>query len=273
MALSIVFSENRPNPSWFNYTVTAKARSNIRHFLKNQTREDSVALGRRLLDKALGDADGALEDLSEASLARYLERNSYPSSDDLLVDIARGKRLPAVVSQQLLGDSEGPAPRQDEKGGAPLAIRGTEGFMVSYARCCRPLPGDPIAGYLSSERGVVVHREACRNLAEMREKPERLIPLRWDDRVEGDFPAELRIEVENQRGTIAIIATRINSMGVNIEKIATEDKDYQFTYVDLELQVNSRVHLARIMRRLRGIATVRRVVRLTNWRPSKREKP
>ncbi len=136
--------------------------------------------------------------------------------------------------------------------------------MVSYARCCRPLPGDPIAGYLSSERGVVVHREACRNLAEMREKPERLIPLRWDDNVEGEFPAELRIEVENRRGTIAVIATRINSMGVNIEKISTEDKDYQFTYVDLELQVNNRVHLARIMRRLRGIATVRRVMRVTN---------
>jgi (p)ppGpp synthase/HD superfamily hydrolase len=109
-----------------------------------------------------------------------------------------------------------------------------------------------------------VHREACRNLAEMREKPERLIPLRWDDNVEGEFPAELRIEVENRRGTIAVIATRINSMGVNIEKISTEDKDYQFTYVDLELQVNNRVHLARIMRRLRGIATVRRVMRVTN---------
>ncbi|MHA7817294.1 MAG: bifunctional GTP diphosphokinase/guanosine-3',5'-bis pyrophosphate 3'-pyrophosphohydrolase [Pseudohaliea sp.] len=255
----------RPNPSWFNYTVTAKARTNIRHFLKNQTRDDSVALGRRLLDKVLGDAESALEELDESAVATYLAHNGYDGMDDLLEDIARGKRLPAVVAQQLLGGGEEAAPkRREEGGGAPLAIRGTEGFMVSYARCCRPLPGDPIAGYLSSERGVVVHREACRNLAEMREKPERLIPLRWDDNVEGEFPAELRIEVENRRGTIAIIATRINSMGVNIEKISTEDKDYQFTYVDLELQVNNRVHLARIMRRLRGIATVRRVMRITN---------
>ncbi len=255
----------RPNPSWFNYTVTAKARTNIRHFLKNQTREDSVALGRRLLDKALGDAESAVEELDGDTVTNYLGHNGYASIDDLLEDIARGKRLPAVVAQQLLGGGEETAPKQrEEGGGAPLAIRGTEGFMVSYARCCRPLPGDPIAGYLSSERGVVVHREACRNLAEMREKPERLIPLRWDDNVEGEFPAELRIEVENRRGTIAVIATRINSMGVNIEKISTEDKDYQFTYVDLELQVNNRVHLARIMRRLRGIATVRRVMRVTN---------
>ena len=136
--------------------------------------------------------------------------------------------------------------------------------MVSYARCCRPLPGDAIAGYLSSEKGVVVHRENCRNLADLREKPEHWIPLRWDDEVEGEFLAELRIEVENRRGTIATIATRINSMGVNIDKISSADKDYQFTYVDLDLHVESRVHLAKIMRRLRGIDSVRRVSRTRN---------
>jgi guanosine-3',5'-bis(diphosphate) 3'-pyrophosphohydrolase len=136
--------------------------------------------------------------------------------------------------------------------------------MVSFAKCCHPIPGDPIEGYLSSEKGVVVHRESCKNLGEMRENRERLVALRWDDEVEGEYPAALRIEVENRRGMIAVIATRINSMGVNIEKISTEDKDYQFTFVDLELQVHSRVHLARIMKRLRTIDSVRRVNRVTN---------
>ena len=252
----------RPNPSWFNYTVTAKARTSIRHFLKNQTREDSIALGRRLLEKTLAGSDSALEDIPANRLADYLAQGGYACEEDLLEDIARGRRLPALVARQLLGDA-GAAPELSN-GAAPLAIRGTEGFMVSYARCCRPLPGDPIAGYLSSDRGVVVHREACRNLAEAREKRERLIALRWDESIDGHFSAELRIEVENRRGTIAVIATRINSMGVNIEKIATEDKDYQFTYLDLELQVESRVHLARIMRRLRGLAPVRRVTRIKN---------
>jgi len=136
--------------------------------------------------------------------------------------------------------------------------------MVNYARCCRPLPGDPVAGYLSSERGVVVHRENCRNLAELRDKPERWVPLRWDDNVSGEYLAELRIEVENRRGAIATIATQINSMGVNIDKILSKDKDYQFTYVDLDLHVQSRVHLARIMRRLRNQDGVRRVTRVRN---------
>ncbi|EED31940.1 guanosine-3,5-bis(diphosphate) 3-pyrophosphohydrolase [gamma proteobacterium NOR5-3] len=254
----------RPNPSWFNYAITAKARSNIRHYLKNQTQEDAIALGRRLLDKSLAGFELNIAELSEARLKNYLESAGLSTLDELLADLAQGKRLPGVVASQLAGETstEGPTPQPGSD--SPLAIRGTEGFMVSYARCCRPLPGDAIAGYISSERGVIVHRETCRNLAELRDKPEQWIPLRWDDQVQGEFLAELRIETENRRGAIATIATRINSMNVNIDKISSTDKDYQFTYVDLDLHVESRVHLARIMRRLRGIDSVRRVSRVRN---------
>ena len=136
--------------------------------------------------------------------------------------------------------------------------------MVSYARCCHPIPGDAIEGYLSLEKGVVVHREQCNNLNDMRDHSERQVALRWDKEVEGEYLAELRIEVENRRGMIAVIATRINSMGVNIEKIASDVKDYQFTYVNLEMLVTDRVHLARIMRRLRTITHVHRVTRVKN---------
>ena len=253
----------RPNPSWFNYAVTAKARSNIRHYLKHQTREDSVALGGRLLEKALGSFNSGLEQLPQDQLAEFLARHHYEQLDDLLEEIARGNRLPAITAQQLVGELAGG--QMEATGGAqPVAIRGTEGFMVSYAKCCHPLPGDPIEGYLSSEKGVVVHRERCKNLGDMRENSERLVALRWDDKVEGEYPVELRIEVENRRGMIAIIATRINSMGVNIEKISTDDKDYQLTYVDLGMLVHSRVHLARIMKRLRNINYVRKVTRIKN---------
>jgi len=253
----------RPNPSWFNYAVTAKARSNIRHYLKHQTREDSVELGGRLLEKALASFNSGLEQLPQEQLAEFLARHNYQQLDDLLEEIARGNRLPAITAQQLVGELAGG--QMEATGGAqPVAIRGTEGFMVSYAKCCHPLPGDPIEGYLSSEKGVVVHRERCKNLGDMRENSERLVALRWDDKVEGEYPVELRIEVENRRGMIAIIATRINSMGVNIEKISTDDKDYQFTYVDLGMLVHNRVHLARIIKRLRNINYVRKVTRIKN---------
>ena len=252
-----------PNPSWFNYAVSAKARTNIRHFLKNQTREDSVTLGRRLLDRALAAFDTSLEQLADNQLAEYLQRHHYELLDDLLEQIARGNRLPAITAQQLLGGL-GADPTRATNDVSPVAIRGTEGFMVNYARCCHPIPGDPIEGYLSAEKGVVVHRERCKNLADMREKSERLVALRWDELVEGEYSVELRIEVENRRGMIAVIATRINSMGVNIEKISTDDKDYQFTYVDLEMLVHNRVHLAHIMKRLRAIGSVRKVTRIKN---------
>ena len=252
----------RPNPSWFNYAVTAKARSNIRHFLKYQTREDSITLGKRLLDKALLGFDSKLEDIPEASVSDYLQIHHYTAVDDLHEDIARGNRLPGITAQQLLGGlSQG---QLDEGSAQPVAIRGTEGFMVSFAKCCHPIPGDAIEGYLSSEKGVVVHRESCNNLAEMRENRERLVALRWDDEVEGEYPCHLRIEVENRRGMIAVLATRINSMGVNIEKISTDDKDFQFTYVNLEMLVESRVHLAKIMKRLRTISSVRKVTRVNH---------
>jgi guanosine-3',5'-bis(diphosphate) 3'-pyrophosphohydrolase len=136
--------------------------------------------------------------------------------------------------------------------------------MVSYANCCHPIPGDVIEGYLSSEKGMVVHRETCNNLADMRDHRERLVALRWDNQVEGEYTTELRVEVENRRGMIAVLATRINSMDVNIDKISTDDKDYQFTYVNLALEVKNRVHLARILKRLRTLNSVRKVTRVTN---------
>jgi len=254
----------RPNPSWLDYAVTAKARSNIHHFLKNQTREDSVALGRSLLDKALTSFGSSLESLPEEKLRDFLSQQRYHNLDDLLVDVARGNRLPAFTAQQLSSGMEGGEPQQSDGQAQPVAICGTEGFMVRYARCCHPIPGDSIEGYLSFEKGVVVHREQCNNLVDIRDHNERRIALRWDEDVEGEYPAELRVEVENRRGMIAVIATRINSMGVNIEKISTEDKDYQFTYVNLEMLVHGRVHLARIMKRLRAISHVRKVIRVKN---------
>jgi RelA/SpoT family (p)ppGpp synthetase len=251
----------RPNPAWFNYAITAKARTNIRHFLKQQKREDSVALGERLLDRVLTTHDSSIAKLKGPTLDAFLTEHHYQTLEDLLVDVAQGERLPSITAQQLLGKT------QDEnstESNEAIAIRGTEGFMVTYAKCCHPLPGDPIAGYLSSEKGMVVHRENCKNLGEFRETPERLVGLRWHNEVAGDYITALKIEIENRRGVIAVIATRINSMDINIEKIATGDKDPLFALVDLELQVQSRVHLARVMKRLRNIDGVHKVTRVKN---------
>jgi len=248
----------RPNPDWFNYVVTARARTHIRHFLKDQRREDSVELGHNLLNKALMPYNVRLDGIDNELMSQTLTKFGKADQQSLFVDIALGNLLPNIIASRLAGANAGPVDPADIEA---VAIRGTEGFVVTYAKCCCPLPGDPIGGYLSAEKGLVVHRENCANLLEMQDQPERLMTLRWDDEVQGAFPVGMRLEAVNARGLIAVVATRLNAIGMNIDRISTQDKDIQYTYVDIELQVNSRTHLARIMIRLRTVEGVRRVVR------------
>lgn len=248
----------RPNPSWFNFVVTARARTHIRHFLKDQRREDSIELGRNILEKTLLALGTRIADLPAERIDAVLARSGKPDLDTLYIDVALGNLLPHIVASGLAGESAG---QLDPLATEAVAIRGTEGFVVTYAKCCCPLPGDPIGGYLSAEKGLMVHRDSCRNLEEMRDQPERLMNLRWDEAVEGPFPVGLRVEAENRRGMIALLATRLNAIGINIERIASQSKDVLFSYIDIELKVSSRIHLARIMKRLRTIDGVRRVSR------------
>jgi guanosine-3',5'-bis(diphosphate) 3'-pyrophosphohydrolase len=248
----------RPNPDWFNYVVTARARTHIRHFLKDQRREDSVELGHNLLNRALMPYNVRLDGIDNELMSQTLTKLGKADQQSLFVDIALGNLLPNIIASRLAGANAGPVDPADIEA---VAIRGTEGFVVTYAKCCCPLPGDPIGGYLSAEKGLVVHRENCANLLEMQDQPERLMTLRWDDEVQGAFPVGMRLEAVNARGLIAVVATRLNAIGMNIDRISTQDKDIQYTYVDIELQVNSRTHLARIMKRLRTVEGVRRVVR------------
>ena len=251
-----------PNPAWLNYAVTAKARTNIRHFLKNQQQEESVELGQRLLEKALRDLNSSIEELPKKRLKEFLKNTDYSQFDDMLKDLALGNRVAAITAKQLLDIEENDTSLKP--GSHPVAIRGTEGIMVSYANCCHPIPGDAIAGYISSGRGLVIHTESCHNLEDIRSQSDKMINLHWADNIDRTFSAELRVEVENQLGMIATLATRINSLNVNIEKISTEDKDHLFCYVNLQISVASRVHLARIMKRIRTTSGVRKVIRMRN---------
>ena len=175
----------RPSPSWLNWVVTARARTHIRHFLKDQREEDSLALGRNLLDRALMAHDLRLSAIDENTMQAALKALGKNDVNSLLIDVALGNTLPHIAVAQLTQTS-GESVVAGE--GATLGIRGTEGMSVSYAKCCCPLPGDPIQGYLSQEKGLMVHRESCRNLVEHRDQPDRLISLHWDDVVERTYP-------------------------------------------------------------------------------------
>jgi guanosine-3',5'-bis(diphosphate) 3'-pyrophosphohydrolase len=262
--VEIIASGNQPNPAWLGFAVTGKARSNIRHFLKNQRQSEAIALGRRLLNKTLSSFGYHLSNIPKDKIGGLLEQTDFEVMDDLLEDIGLGNRMAYIVARRLIPNEEG----QDEFPANPdessMAIRGAEGMVMTFAKCCHPIPGDTVVGYISAGRGMMVHRETCNNVAEIRNDPKKYVNLRWDPSVGGEFTVELRIELEHQRGTIATLANAITSAEANIEKIGTSDRDSQFSIVNLTLAVRNRVHLARVLKKVRMLKSVTRVSRATN---------
>ena len=254
----------QPNPAWLSFVVTGKARSNIRHYLKNQKHSESVALGRRLLNKALAGFGDQLDSIQQENIDAILQQTKLKSMDQLLEEIGLGNRMSYMVAQRLATKSNisaDDAQRESDKQGS-LDIRGSEGMVMNYAKCCHPIPGDPIVGHISSGRGMVIHTDDCNNIADVRDNPEKCVSVRWDPDVQGEFSVELRVELENERGIIATLATTITGTEANIEKISTIERDARFSIVNLSLNVHNRIHLARVMKRVRLIKAVAKVTRV-----------
>ncbi|MDH1012281.1 bifunctional GTP diphosphokinase/guanosine-3',5'-bis pyrophosphate 3'-pyrophosphohydrolase [Pseudomonas nicosulfuronedens] len=248
----------RPNPAWLNFVVTGKARTHIRHALKLQRRSESINLGERLLNKTLAGFDSHLEKIPQERIQGVLTEYRMEVFEDLLEEIGLGNRMAYVVARRLLSSEGAEAPSAE----GPLAIRGTEGLVLSYAKCCTPIPGDPIVGHLSAGKGMVVHLENCRNISEIRHNPEKCIQLSWAKDVTGEFNVELRVELEHQRGLIALLATSVNAADGNIEKISMDERDGRISVVQLVVSVHDRVHLARVIKKLRALKGVIRITRM-----------
>ena len=249
----------RPNPAWLNFVVTGKARTHIRHALKLQRRSESINLGERLLNKVLTGFETSLSDISPERIKAVLDEYHMEVVEDLLEDIGLGNRMAYVIARRLLA-SDGGAQAPSAEG--PLAIRGTEGLVLNYAKCCTPIPGDPIVGHLSAGKGMVVHLDTCRNISEVRHNPDKCIQLSWSKDVTGEFNVELRVELEHQRGLIALLAGSVNAADGNIEKIGMDERDGRISIVQLVVSVHDRIHLARVIRKLRAIKGVIRITRV-----------
>ena len=257
----ITATHARPNPLWLNFVVTAKARSHIRHFLKTMHFQESVQLGERLLGQALGNFRMALADIKEAEWDKFTREANVKSRTDVLSDIGLGKRLAAVVARQLL--SAGGSPPRESATPGSVVIRGSEGIAVQLAKCCKPIPGDPILGIISKGSGMIIHTHDCPAIARSRLDPDRQLDVAWDPETKKLFEVSIKMVVANQRGVLAKVAAEIAEAGSNIQHVAV-DPDDGGTYTDMHftLQVSSRLHLARIMRGLRRIPEVARINRV-----------
>jgi RelA/SpoT family (p)ppGpp synthetase len=249
-----------PNPAWMSFVASAKARAAIRHYLKNLKRSEAIDLGKRMLNQALGEFSLTLKKIPEAQLAPTLNELGMKTAEDLYEKVGLGERLAPLIARRLLTADE-TATQSSEP--APLVIAGTEGLVVSYARCCFPIPNDPIMAYLSSGRGVVIHRESCGNLAGFRKQPEKWISVSWQKNLDRPFSSEIRVEVANKMGVLAAVAASIAGTETNIDHVSLVERDVDTSTLIFELQVRSRKHLARVMRVIRAMPDVLKVHRTT----------
>jgi len=250
-----------PQPQWLEFVVSGKARTAIRHQLKQLEHEEAVQLGHHMLDRALESLDSSLERLPDGQLERFLAEHRYPRLEALLADVALGRWMPGQAAQALLrhgqeviGDGSLRAPEK-------LLIDGSQRGVIRFAQCCQPLPGDDIIGYHTSGKGIVVHRMTCSNLAELRKSPERWLHLDWDSQVSGDYDSTLIIEVENGPGILAQLAAAIGRSQSNIERVDYLERDTNAAILRFDIQVRDRTHLAAVMRRLRRVEAVQAVRR------------
>src|SRR5687768_18413443 len=250
-----------PNPAWVNFVVTAKARAAIRHYLKGLKHSEAVELGRRLLTQALSDLSVVLKKVPEERLQGVATEFNLKTPEELFEQIGLGERLAPLVARRLL-PSDAEAVAVDPARSAALAIAGTEGMVVSYARCCFPIPNDPIMAYLSSGRGVVIHREACGNLRNYRKQPDKWLSVTWQPNVDRLFNVEVRIDVANRMGVLAAIASNIATTETNIEHVAVDERDGDASTLVFDLQVRDRKHLAHVIKNLRKMPEVLRVTRM-----------
>lgn len=249
----------RPNPVWLKFVVTAKARSTIRHYLKNLKHDEAIALGKRMLNLELKNFSLSFDDISPRQLATALKSFNLNDKNELLEDLGLGKRMAPLVARRLAPSPREPWKLPWKRGSAstrPLFIKGTEGMVVSFPKCCYPIPGDPILGFASAGRGIVVHNQSCKNVAEYRKEPEKWVNVEWETQVDRYFPAAIRMNVTNQRGVLATVAAAIADEGANIENVEMQDRDDRYIRLSFVIAVRDRNHLARVMHKVRGVKHV-----------------
>jgi (p)ppGpp synthase/HD superfamily hydrolase len=250
-----------PNPAWLNFAVSAKARSNIRHYQKSLKREEAIELGRRMLDRALGVFEVTEKDISKQRLRALLKDYQLKTFDDLLVEMGMGRR-PAVLVARALVPVEDASLKGDDTAMRPLVIKGTEGMVTRFSKCCRPIPGDPVIGVITGGRGLMIHAQNCRNITDSKYPPENYLDVQWEPAIDEEFPVEVNVAVEDRRGVLAMVATVIGDSDSNIENVGIEERDGLTNNLRFTITVHNRQHLARVMRRVHNIPSVIKITRV-----------
>ncbi len=252
----ITSSAARPNATWLNVVVTSKARLQIRTYLRSQEKNESHALGLRLLSHALG--KNKIDDIEQEKIDQVVSETGNANIDELLINIGLGNALSIGIARRLTDEfTEDTDMTTQSKGKLP--IKGTEGMLVNYGKCCRPIPGDTILAYLSPGKGLMVHQQGCRNIKGHEQGS--LFPVKWDKDIDRDFIAKLRIEIINHQGALAALTNIIARCESNVHTLNSGEKESGLYSIDMEITCRDRIHLANIIRRIKVMVDVQRVIR------------
>jgi len=248
------------SPAWLNFAATSRARNKIRHYLSNLRTSEARKLGKKLLDQSLGYLNVKLKHLKKDELREALDALGVRSLNKLLEEIGLGKRVGNVVSRQMISVLN----KENNEGDSSilaLEITGTEGLVVNYATCCKPIPGDSVIGHFTSS-GLVVHQERCKNILSVREDPTQCFPVNWHQELDREFSTDIKILASDEPGLLATMASAITSSTTNIESINTQELDLGHIEFTLTLQVKGRDQLAALIRKLRTLKNILSIHRI-----------
>ena len=253
----------KPNPAWLNYVVTGKARSHLRHYLKSIKVTESTHLGERMLNTALRAFHVEPAQIKVKQWNKVMRDYGARDKAEILADIGLGKRISLMVAHQLLASDDEHTQPNTQKSFDKITIRGSEGMAVQFAQCCRPIPGDPILGFINKDKGLVIHTHDCNAISKFKLDPNKWLDVEWDADDKRLFRVDLRVVVVNERGMLAKLAAGISDAGSNIDNVSAEEPDgSQYSTINFTVQVHNRVHLAELIRNLRKIPEVVRMNRL-----------
>ena len=262
----ITAAHANPNPAWLAYVRTGKARAQIRHFLKGAQQEESVTLGERLLNQALRPHGLTLGQISTFAWDRFLRDRGVRSKKEVFADIGLGRRLPVIVARRLAQAQDLESGRPDvikPKPAGAILIRGSEGIAVQLARCCQPIPGDPIIGVIRKGQGLEVHLHDCQVVSKVRGDRGRWVDVEWEAGEDRLFDVTIRVLTKNVRGVLARVASAIADADCNIQNVSMDNEQGGlYTAMNLTVQVRDRMHLAHVMRGVRRVPEVVRIARM-----------
>lgn len=255
----ICSDEQRPNAWWLNFVVTPKARNTIRNFLKNQSREKTIKFGCQLVGRGLKRHEARIDDIDEASIDVLLRQMNLPDLDTLYYEVGLGNHIPSMVATWLLneGDRTVEVEQSLKMPGAadpgPLVVKGGEDAIISLARCCMPIPGDNIHGMITAGKGVLVHRANCPNVSRQRRRSREWVAVVWSADTTGVFETSMQVEINDVPGALATVANVMSEMDTNIEDIRFERSSEKITKLTFHLVVTDRIHLAKLIKRVRSL--------------------